>query len=85
MINPFCKVSASPDRDKTMEGLSQFVVCNLELFLTIIETSGEQCTIVTIVTIVSVVRVVRVHNSHNSISVLDQNYPPWAPIVLVTH
>ena len=77
-----------------MEGLSQFVVCNLELFLTIIETSGEQCTIVTIVTlvtvvtivtVVTVVRVVRVHNSHNSISVLDQNYPPWAPIVLVTH
>ena len=71
-----------------MEGLSQFVVCNLELFLTIIETSGEQCTIVTVVTvvtIVTVVTVVRVHNSHNSISVLDQNYPPWAPIVLVTH
>ena len=71
-----------------MEGLSQFVVCNLELFLTIIETSGEQCTIVTIVTvvtIVTIVTVVRVHNSHNSISVLDQNYPPWAPIVLVTH
>ena len=71
-----------------MQGLSQFVVCNLELFLTIIENSGEQCTIVTIVTIVTVVTVVtvaRVHNSHNSISVLDQNYPPWAPIVLVTH
>ena len=71
-----------------MEGLSQFVVCNLELFLTIIETSGEQCTIVTVVTavtVVTIVTVVRVHNSHNSISVLDQNYPPWAPIVLVTH